>query len=282
MKIGIVGSAERTIAWEKNLRPHQSVSEVIIAGTLKDLGKIDACILIDDTGDQLEILMKAIRSGRHSFLVSRLPLNSSEIEKIYHASEEANVMVQFSHWPTLAPASQWMAQKVPKPKFIQIVKEINHIDFLERNFDLNYFWIDELAFCMKWIGGSTYQVDVKKAGIGVENGGAIHLFLRFDSGATAGIFVTTASTENHHKRIASNHSYILDCDVISQTVRAGRPNNTGHLFFEKKLFDGSKSAELAATQFLKAIQLKKPTPFGPYDLLKTLNVVDKINKKIIV
>lgn len=282
MKIGIVGSAERAVAWEANLRPHRSVTEVIIAPTLKDLGKIDACILIDDSDSKLDVLMRAVKAGYHSFLVSKLPLATSTVEKIYHASEESNVMVQFSHWPTLAPASQWMFQTVPKPRFIHIVREISHTDFMERNFDLDYFWIDELAYCIKWIDGATHQVDVKRADLNIKNGGAIHLFLRFDNGATAGIFVTTASAENHHKRVGSDRSFLLDCDVLTQTVRAGQSNGAGHLFFEKKMFDASESAELASTKFLKAIQLKKPTAFGAYDLFRTLKVVDKINKKIAV
>lgn len=282
MKIGIVGSAERVVAWEKNLRPHQSVSEVIIARTLEDLGKVDACILIDDSETQLETLTKAVKSGLHSFLVSKLPLDTSQIEKIYHASEESNVTVQFSHWPSLAPASQWMSQKIPKPRFIHIVREISHTDFMERSFDLDYFWIDELALCIKWIDGATHQIDVKRADLNINRGGAIHLFVRFDSGATAGIFVSTASAENYHKRVVSDQSYILDCDVLNQSVRAGQSNDEGHLFFEKKMFDSTRAAELASTQFLKAIQLRKSTPFGVYDLLKTLNVIDKINRKISV
>jgi len=280
MKIGIVGSAESAVAWEKNLRPHQSVSEVVIAKRLNDLGKIDACILIDDSESQLETLLKAVKTGFHSFLVSRLPQNTAAVEKIYHASEESNVTVQFSHWPSLAPATQWMTQKVAKPRFMHIVREIGHTDFMERNFPLDYYWIDEVALCITWIDGATHQVDVKRTDLNASKGGAIHLFLRFDSGATAGILISTATGENYHKRVVSNHSYILDCNVLTQTVRSGQANSEGHLFFEKKVFDASKAAELASTQFLKAIQLKNATPFGAFDLLRTLNVVDKVNKKI--
>lgn len=282
MKIGIVGPAERAVAWEANLRPHRSVSEVIIAPTLKGLGKIEACILIDDSGSNLDTLTEAVKAGYHSFLVSKLPLDTSKVEKVYHASEESNVRVQFSHWPTLAPASQWMFQTVPKPRFIHIVREISHTDFMERDADLESYWIDELGFCMKWIDGPTHQVDVQRAELNIKNGGVIHLFLRFDSGATAGILVTTASADNHHKRVGADRSFILDCDVPSQTVRAGRSNESGHLFFDKKVFDASKSAELASTQFLKSIQLRKPTAYGAFDLYRTLRVVDKINRKITI
>ncbi|MDX1618185.1 MAG: hypothetical protein R3224_05330 [Balneolaceae bacterium] len=280
MKIGIVGSAERAVAWEKNLRPHQSVSEVIIAKNLKDLGTIDACILIDDSETQLDTLTDAVKAGYHSFLVSKLPLDRTRIEKIYHASEESNVTVQFSHWPSLSPATQWMSQKVTKPRFIHIVREIAHTDFMERDFEFDYYWIDEVALCISWIDGATHQVDVKRTELDTDKGGAIHLFLRFDSGATAGIFVSTASPRNYHKRVVSDHTFMLDCDVQSQNVRAGQASGAGHLFFEKKVFDPSRSAELASTQFLKAIQLKHSAPFGAYDLLRTLHVVDKANKRI--
>ncbi len=267
------------VAWEKNLRPHPSISEVVIARSLAGIGTIDACILIDDSDSQLDMLLDAVKAGYHSFLVSRLPQNLQKVERVYHASEESNVAVQFSHWPSLAPASKWMFQKVRKPNFLQIVREISHTDFLERDTHIGDYWIDELAFCIKWIGGITHSVDVNQTGIS-GSGGAIHLFLRFDSGATAGIYVSTVANQNSHTRTVSDKSYILNCNVLEQSVRAGQTNDDGHLFFQKKMFDASRSAELASSQFLKAIQLNKSTPFSAYDLFRTLKVVDKINRKI--
>lgn len=280
MKIGIIGSAERAVAWEKNMGQHPSVSEVVIARSLHGIGPVDACVIIDDSETNLDTLLKAVKAGYHCFLVSRLPLNTSKAEKIYHASEESNVLIQFSHWPSLAPASQWMFQKVQKPRFLQIIREIRHTEYLERDTDMTYYWTDELAFCIKWLNGATHHIDVNQTNLDTHDGGAIQLFLRFDSGATANIFVSTTSDRNNHKRTASNHNYLLECDVLQQNVRAGQTNEDRHLFFQKEAFDASQSAELAATQFLKAIQLNKPTPFGAYDLYQTLKVVDKINKRL--
>lgn len=280
MKVGIIGSAERAVAWEKNMGQHPSVTEVIIARSLQGIGPIDACVIIDDSESNLDILLEAVKTGYHCFLVSRLPQDTPKVEKIYHAAEESNVAVQFSHWPSLAPASQWMVQKIQKPRFIQIIREIRHSDYLERDSNLPYYWIDELAFCIRWLNGAIHHVDVNQTSRAATRGGAIHLFLRFDSGSTANIYVTTVSNRNNHVRTASDNSYLLECNVLEQNVRMGQTNDNDHLFFKKKMFDASRSAELASTQFLKAIQLKKTTPFGAYDLYRTLTVVDKINKKL--
>ncbi|MFH5833040.1 hypothetical protein [Halalkalibaculum sp. DA384] len=280
MKIGIIGTAERAVAWEKNMGQHPSVSEVIITRSLDDLGTADACVIIDESDTNLDTLMEAVKAGYHCFLVSRLPRKLPNIEKIYHASEESNVAVQFSHWPSLAPASQWMIQKIQKPHFIQIIREIGHTDFLERDNIPSYYWIDELAFCIKWMKGAIHQVDVNQTKQAGRLGGATHIFLRFESGSTANIFVNTASHRNNHIRMASDASYILDCDILEQKGRIGKVSDGDRLFFQKKLFDASRSAELASSQFLKAIQLNRPTPFGAYDLYRTLKVVDKIGKKL--
>ncbi|MDX1671412.1 MAG: hypothetical protein R3211_03665 [Balneolaceae bacterium] len=280
MKIGIVGPADRAVAWEQHLRPHHSVTEVVIAAHLKDIGSVDGCLIMDDTDRQLEIVLEALQKGCHAFLISRLPTDTAKVEKAYHAAEESDIVLQFSHWPTFAPASQWMYSKIRKPNFIQVIREISHTHFMEMKYDLEYYWIDELAFCLKWIDGIVHHIDIKSADIGGDDPSSIQIFLRFDSGATSGIFVTTCAAENRHKRVAADHTFLVDCDVLQQHVRLGEANESGHLFFKKESFDPSTSAEIAVTQFLKAIQMNKPTLFSGYDALRVCKVVDKIRNRI--
>lgn len=281
MKIGIVGPADRAVAWEEHLRPHRTVKEVVITAKIKDIGEVDACLILDEKEDRIQTLLQAIRKGYHSFLVSSLPTSLSDIEKIYHTAEEANVLLQFAHWPTFAPASQWMSHKVAKPTFLHITREISHTQFLETNHKLDYYWIDELAYCLKWIDGNVHHIDVKSVVLQGEQERAIHLFLRFDSGATANIFVNSCSSSNRHQRFAADQSFLLECDVLSQTVRLGRENERQHLFFEKQSFDASRAAEIASTQFLKSIQLNKSTLYNGYDLLKLANEVTKVKDRLL-
>ena len=281
MKIGIVGPADRAVAWEEHLRPHRSVKEVVITAHIKDIGEVDACLILDESEDKVNTLLKAIRMGYHSFLVSSLPTSQSDIEKVYHTAEEANVQLQFAHWPTFAPASQWMSQKVTKPTFIHITREISYTQFMENNHTLDYYWIDELAYCLKWINGNVHYIDVKTVNLQNGKDRAIHIFLRFDSGATANLYINSCSSASRHQRFAADQTFMLDCDVHSQSVRLGKNNNQQHLFFEKQSFDATRAAEIAATQFLKSIQLKKATQFNGYDLLKLANEVSKIKDRLL-
>lgn len=280
MKLGIIGPANRAVAWEEHLRPHRTVEEVVITPNVKDAGDVDACLIIEESKDDVTNLLKAVRAGYHSFLVSQLPTDLEQVEKIYHTAEEANVLLQFAHWPTFAPASQWMTKQIAKPTFLQITREISYTDFLESKRSLEYYWIDELAFCLKWIDGNAHHIDVKNVKLRADEEHAIHLFLRFDSGATANMFINACASDNKHQRFAANYAFSLNCDVLSQTVRVGQANENKHLFFKKHTFDASRSAEIAATQFLKAIQLKKPTPFNGYDLLKLASQIEKITSKV--
>ncbi len=279
MKIGIVGPAERAVAWEKHLRPHRSVSEVVIAGRLKDIGQVSACLLLDESDEQLDTLLKAVHSGFHTFLISKLPTNLEAVEKIYHAAEEANVRLQFSHWPSLAPVSQWMSQKVPKPAFIQTVRDIHYTQHLETQHGLEHYWVDELAYCLKWIDKTVHHIDLNTAYLN-KNTYALHLFLRFGNGATANTYINISSSENRHQRLISDDSYLLNCNVLTQTVRLGQENARGQLYFEKKSFDTSKAAELAITHFLKAIQMKKPAIYHGYDLLRLNREIAKIKHRM--
>ncbi len=278
MKVGIVGPAGRAVAWEKHLAGHPSISEVIIAGNLRKIGAVDACFLLNEATEELQEALKSVKKSFHTFIISALPTSASAIEKLYYASEEANVRLQFSHWPTLAPASQWTTTKIPKPSFIQIVREISYAAFSESAATHRSFWIDELAYCLKFINSSVYEISFNSSNLG---GRPIvtHLMIQFDNGATASVFVNSASDTDNHTRFVSDSNTFIKCDVESQRIRIGRPNKNDHLFFERKEFDASLAAEQAATKFLKAIQLKKPTLYNGYDLLQLSKELEKIDKQ---
>lgn len=280
MKVGIVGPADRAVAWEKHLRPHKSVSEVAISANLKGIGDIDACLLLDETENRLQHLLKAVKIGFHTFLIAPLPTNTPLVEKVYHAAQESNVLLQFSHWPTLAPASKWMAKKVSKPSFIQVIRELSHSEYIESGHDFSYYWIDELAFCLRWINGAVHHIDLKTVELTNNRLYALHVFLRFDSGATANIYINTASAQNNHHRLAADKNFILDCDVIEQTVRQGEEHDSGHLYFNRQSFDATKAAELSAMEFLKSIQLNRSTIYNGYHLLELTKTIDKIKNRL--
>lgn len=280
MKIGIVGPADRAVAWEKHLRPHQSVSEVAIAANLKEIGKVDACFLIDNSDQRLSRLLQAIKTGYHTFLIAPLFTHSHQVEKIYHAAEESNILLQFSHWPTLAPASKWMAKKISRPSFVQVVREVSYTEYLETGYSFNNIWVDELAFCLRWIGGAVHKIDLKTVEFTQDKVYALHLFLRFDSGATANIYTNVLSAESKHHRIAADNHYLADCDVLDQTVRLGEQNEDEHLFFNHQSFDAAKSAELSVMEFIKSIQFNRPTIYNSYHLLELTKTLDKIKKRM--
>jgi predicted dehydrogenase len=280
MRIGIVGPAERAVAWENHLRPHRSVSEVVISAKLSEIGDVDACLLMDESTKNLDQLLTAVKAGYHTFLVAPIPTNTKQVEKVYHAAEESNVLVQFSHWPTLAPASKWMSKKIAKPSFLQINRELNYSKFIESDHPFEYYWIDELAFCLRWINGSVHHIDIKTVELSEQHLYVLHMLLRFENGSTANIFINvTASKSRHHRLAASNH-FILDCNVLEQTVRLGEENGDGHLFFNSESFDASRAAELAALDFLKSIQLKRETVYNAYHLWKLNKTIDKIKKRL--
>lgn len=280
MKIGIVGPADRAVAWENHLRPHRTVSEVVIAAKLSDIGNVDACLLMDKQSENLDHLLTAVKAGYHSFLIAPIPTHTKQVEKIYHAAEESNVLVQFSHWPTLAPASKWMAKKIERPSFLQISRELNYLEFIESDHPFEYYWIDELAFCLRWINGSVHHIDLKTVELSKQHLYALHMMLRFESGATANIFINVTATDSRHHRLAANNHFILDCDVLEQSVRLGEENGDGHLFFNSQSFDSSRAAELAALSFLKSIQLNRETIYNAYHLWELNKTIDKIKKRL--
>ena len=57
-------------------------------------------------------------------------------------------------------------------------------------------------------------------------------------------------------------------------------NPSNRLFFEKQSFDPATAAEKAALLFLKAVQLKKETPYTSYDALRLAIHIDKVKQRL--
>lgn len=280
MKVGIIGDAKRAVAWERHLRPHQIVQEVELCPGITELGDVDACILADETEQNLDLLLEAIQQGLNCFLVALQPTDTKKLENIYRASMEAGVHVQFSHWPTLAPATQWMMDRLPRPSHISISRNIHYTQFMNGKNEFRHFWIDELGLCMKWIDSGIHHIEAKQITLNEAYPSAIQLFLRFDNGSTADINIYTGAASNRHKRISANKQEILECDAPEQEVRIGRLNSGDHLFFEKQTFDPAKAAEKAALMFLKSVQMKRETSYTPYDAYQLSLQVDQIEKRL--
>jgi hypothetical protein len=280
MKVGIVGDATRTVAWEKHLRPHGIVSEVNLVPTISDLGKVDACLILDDTSKNLDILLDAVQHGYNCFLIAKQPTDSAKLEKIHRAGKESGVKVQFSHWPTLAPATQWMMDEITKPHFLHFTRYVSRSTLVDPVNEFRNLWIDELGLAIKWINSGIHHLEAQSSWMNKSNPISIHLFLRFDNGSTASIVIYASSQENQHHRLVCSKNEVLDCDIPSQKVRVGRLNEGGHLFFGKQIFDPAQAAEKAALLFLKSIQLNTETSYSSYDALQLANQVHKVQQRL--
>ncbi len=280
MKVGIVGDATRTVAWEKHLRPHGIVQEVNLVPSVRDLEKVDACLILNDTSSNLDLLLDAIQHSYNCFLIAKQPTDSEKLEKIHRAAKESGVKVQFSHWPTLAPATQWMMDAISRPRFMNIKRYVNRSQMINPVQEFKNHWIDELGLCVKWMNSGIHHIEAQASFLNKDNPIAIHLFLRFDNGSTASVTIYVSAQENIHQRIVADSTQVLDCDVSSQTIRIGRLNDGDHLFFGKQSFDPAKSAEKAALLFLKSIQLGSETAYTSFDAHLLSQAIKKVEKRL--
>jgi predicted dehydrogenase len=281
MIIGIVGDAERAVAWERHLRPHNIVRQVVLAPHVHDLDRVDACFIVDTTPNRTEHLLDALKEGIPCFFISDFIVPSAELERIHRTSKEAGVEVQLAHWPTLSPSTQWMKDKISKPQFIQIQRILNRSKVANSKQSFVNAWTDELALCLKWIDSGIHRIEVKQSEFSPTQPQAIHLVIRYDSGASASIQIQLSSTfEQHSRYIAANQSFI-ECSVTEQELKYGFIDTQGRLSFESKKFDPTKAAEKSALHFLKNIQLKKEVVYSAYDALRFANNLEKIESKLL-
>jgi hypothetical protein len=279
MKVAIIGEKKRALAWEKHVRKLAIVTEVTLSTSFFSEAGMDAVILLDDTPDNLNRLREAIRSGLHSYLVSRLPLQQENLAIIHNHAQEANVHVQFSHWPSISPATQWIQQQLDKPVLIQVKKEVEPINYKVDTDDFEHHWTDEVAFFVKWLGGNVHRMDVKPVLISDVPLG-LNLNLRFDNASVASLQLSVFGTGNVHQRILSDRTSMVDCDIIKHTVRVCRVNDQKRISIQNKQFDPTDTAEWSVIQFFKSIQMNKPTIFTAHDALITSRIVDKLKSQI--
>ena len=259
MKVGIVGDATRAVAWEQHLRPHNIVSEVELCPTIQDLDAVDACFILDESDKNLEILLEGVRRAYHCFFIAKQPTDINMLEKVHRSAKESGCSVQFAQWPSLAPATRWMMDKLPKPTYVHIDKEIERNTLVGLPSTFRNHWIDEVGLCMKWFDSGIHHIEAKETVLSGTYPITFYLFLRFDNGATATINIYTGAGQNRHQRLAANRHEVLECNVLDQVVRTGRVNDSKRIYFEKQEFDGRTAAEKAALLFLKSIQMGKQT-----------------------
>lgn len=275
MKIAIIGKKNRAAAWEKHLRKLSAVQEVLICSALTDRSDADAALLLDDSNDNLLNLINLIKMGVHSYLVSQLPVDCKKLEQVHHTSQEADVRVQFSHWPSFSPASLWMKQQIKKPDLIQVKREVRFLHDVTQQQDVDHHWIDETAWVIKWLGGNVHRIEAKPMTVS-NNLVGMGLTLRYEDSSVASIQFSALGRDNLHQRTISDGNMVIDCDAISQSVYRYQINDFGKVKEEVKNFDPKTTAELSVLQFIKSIQLKRDTLYTPYDALQTAMIVERV------
>lgn len=279
MKVAIIGEKNRANAWEKHLRNLSTINEVVISPVLFDDADLKAVILLNDSTSNISLLEQSIKAGLHTYLVSKLPLDSELLEHVYHSSQEANVRVQFSHWPSLTHSIQWIRQQVDKPNLIQIKKDLEPKSFKVVKADFNHHWTDEIAFIVKWMGGNIHRVETKPVLINDTPLG-LHLTLRFEDSSIASIQFSAFGSADIHQRVISDNQAMVDYNVIAQRVKVYRVNDQKRITVQEKSFDPADTAEWSVQQFFKSIQMNKETIFSPYDALQAARIIDKVRNSI--
>lgn len=279
MKVAVVGNPDRTAAWEKHLRKLSAIKEVILTPELPEPGEASSIILLNDTPENLSLLLNSVKNGFHSYLVSNLPTDIDQLEKIYRASEEANVRVQFSHWPSFTASSQWVRQQIEQPDVIQIKKDIHSVQNKPNEQNFHNHWIDELGFVLKWVDSITHNIETKPLRIESEIVG-INITIRFKNSSIATIQYYTLAEESYHHRILSNHQSVIDCNVVNQKVNVHTAGLQNRILTKGYSFDPAETAGRSVIQFIKSIQMSQQTIFSPYDALKTAKTFSRIQKLI--
>lgn len=277
MRVGIVGDAERCKTWEDLLVSSSIVSEISLSRVVAAQQGVQIVILLDESEHRFEAALEAIKMGCHVFIVSRLPTERRDAERLFHASEEAGVVVQLAHWATFSSASQWMLSTIRKPDFIHVQREMTHTQFESAGNRFSNPLIEDLAMVLKWADSNVHRIEANASKI-QGHLTAAHLLIRFENGSTAVIYQNVTGLDARRTRYGSNSQHSVQCNVPEQSVRHGQIGANG-LYFEKRFFEHTDAVHLAIHLFMKSIQLRKPAAYNPFDALKLVYALEMIEER---
>jgi hypothetical protein len=279
LKIGILGPVSRAVVWEKYLRPHPSVAEVIIASDMPALTGVHACILLDESDTRMRTALDLVRSGFHLFVVGRLPMQPDEAEKVFYAAEESGISVQYSNWSVFSEGTRWLRKQLPKFELYQSVRELEGIP-LESGMEpfLGYV-LEDISLAQSWSGSNVNRLHTQLALTGTGEPQSVQCFLRFENSASASVFFTVNSRRNLHTRYATSREGNVFIDVHGKKAwfRSSVRDVAADTEFE---FSEPEPASYAVTQFIKNIQLKRESDFSAFHAVQLARTIHKIRETL--
>jgi len=276
MKVLIAGNPERGKQWEKYLRKRQTVKEVVVTPRYHD-ETTDAVILLDDSPDNLNKVLHIMHRGIPAYLVSKLPAEIQTLQKIQHASEEAGVCVQFSHWASFSSMTRWVKQKLGTgSRFIDIQKQ-DRGRSIPKSDHFRHGWMDELAFILSLQKRSVQNITVQPIQLQKKLIG-VHILLRFDNSDLAALMYMGVAAAHRHERMIQNESSMFVCDIISQKgSRYSTSNDNKLLNADHQSFDASVTAENSLDSFFRSIKSHKPSGFSASQALQTARLANQVD-----
>lgn len=281
MKIGIAGDKTLAKAWESRIQSHIAVTEVEFADSANYLSAdVTAVLLIQPVEINYDEAAKTVRDGKHLFLISRLPTQRDQIERLYHYSEESGVHLQLAHWSSYSPATQWINQHIQQPELIHIHRQLTFSQFKAYDNPVSNLWLDDLAYCLKLVRSNVHRVDVGIAGIGKTIAPHLQIYIRFDNGTTAVLYLNATSTKPVHKRFLTDDKLSAEHNILEQSVTLGKLSTSNDVYFEKRSFLDEEPADRALSLFLRSVQSREAPLYSIYDSLKLVKVIDQIEERV--
>ncbi len=277
LSIGILGDPQRGSVWEQYLRPHPTVSQVVITEKLSVLGSVDACIILDEQ-DPLHAAEALAKEGVHLFLVGRLPSDLPALIRLQHTIEEIGSVLQFSNWAYFNPLSLWMMEQIPRPRIIHCHREIDETQS-DAGVKLDNLWIEDLALVLRWIDSGIHRLETQYT----RNGDLTlsrNTYVQFDNGTSASLFHTLFSRTHRHLRYANDDKTTIEADILGKSVHMVRSMPPDRIF-ETKTFSQELAANQAVSRFLKSIQMRQRAEYGIFDMVRLVKAIVAANSSIV-
>lgn len=281
MRIGFVGNKELASAWELRLQLFPNISQMVFVEEFQFLGDdIDGCIILDPTEQAYTEASIAIRESVPTFLVSRLPENVQHIRRLAQYCEESNTPLQLAHWPSFQPATRWVLAHIKQPALLHLERSLTATEYDVYDNPFRNLWLDELALILKMVPAHALKIDVGFNGDNHISSPRFHLFIRFDDGTTATLFVNTHAEIAVHKRIVSGSFHSAEIDHINRKLTVRELSEAGLRNSQLIQLERDEPADIGLGDFLSTIKDSSQPGYTIFDALKLTETVEMVDRQL--
>jgi predicted dehydrogenase len=171
-------------------------------------------------------------------------------------------------------------EHIKQPSLLHFERSLTATEFDVYDNPFRNLWLDELALLLKMVPAHVLKIDVGFSGDNETSSPRFHLFIRFDDGTTATLFVNTYAEKAVHKRVISGSFNSAEIDHLNGKLTVRELSEAGLRHSQPVQLGRDEPADIGLGDFLATIKKKSDPGYTIFDALKLTEAVETVDRQL--